>query len=401
MKIGIIGDTHFGAGYNLGKIDSATQLNSRLLDYKNTFNSIIDKHVAKGVKLIVLPGDIFETKHPTSAQLNTFSRCIKRAVNKGLEVVIAAGNHDQQRAISTTTLDIFNELELDNVTVYQNMGAHTILDGNRKINLFLMPYRDRRMIGSQANSEAIEVISGRLDALVDKEGGDLKIAIGHFMLDKSAGDDNPDTFSINELILPLSMFQNLDATIMGHVHRHNVLSKKDPVIMYVGSMEKVSFGEQLHKKVSIILDTDDINKFEVIKTRVRPLYDMIFDYTESNHRYKRTINQKIIEDIDAFNAKHNTRNTIVKFFAKVQEGDLYHVNHNFIREHILSKDVKYLASMQIVSVSSRQLRNKDITETVNTKEAFSSFISDQLETVSLKKKLLKYGAKIIKEVEGK
>ena len=55
------------------RIDQKTQLNSRLLDFSNTFNGIIDKFASRDVKIVVLAGDIFETRRPTSAQLNVFS----------------------------------------------------------------------------------------------------------------------------------------------------------------------------------------------------------------------------------------------------------------------------------------------------------------------------------------
>ena len=86
MKIGIIGDVHIGASYSLGKTDPETQLNSRLLDYANTFNFIIDTFVKNKVSTVILTGDVFESKHPTTAQLNIFSKCLKRATDFGLKV---------------------------------------------------------------------------------------------------------------------------------------------------------------------------------------------------------------------------------------------------------------------------------------------------------------------------
>ena len=82
-KIAIIGDCHFGAGYNMGNIDPKTQLNTRLLDFSNTFNKIVDRFSKKNVKTIILTGDIFETRHPTSAQLSAFSTCAQRANEPG------------------------------------------------------------------------------------------------------------------------------------------------------------------------------------------------------------------------------------------------------------------------------------------------------------------------------
>src|SRR5690349_5989057 len=141
MKIGVIGDTHFGAAYNIGRTDADTQLNSRLIDFSNTFNGIIDRFVSKGVEILVLTGDIFETRHPSSAQLNAFSKCLKRAEALGLEIVIVVGNHDQQRHIDTTTVDIFNHLEMPNISVFPNIGIKTFKDEHGKeFHLVLMPY---------------------------------------------------------------------------------------------------------------------------------------------------------------------------------------------------------------------------------------------------------------------
>lgn len=405
MKIGIIGDTHFGAGFNLGKIDPDTQLNSRLLDFSNTFNSIIDNFLRQGVKLVVLTGDIFETRHPTSAQLNVFSRCLTRAVNKGLEIIIVVGNHDQQRTISTTTLDVFHSLELDNVSVYADMGLHTIKDDyGKNIDLFLMPYRDRRMLAADTNADAIEMISDELGRLrartLNEDKEHCRIIVGHFMMGKPGEFVDPDSFSINELMLPLEIFEGFDATIMGHVHQHEVISK-DPVIIYSGSMEKVSFGEKLHKKVSLILDTDNITDFQIIRSNVRALYEMSFDYTENKKLYKQTITDKIIEDIDDYSKTHKIGGAIVKFNARVKDNDLYHVNQNRIKSHILGKDVNYLSSVQIASVATRQLRNKDINEASAVKKAMDSFINGLLESDNVKKRLLKCAMKVMDEVDTK
>ncbi len=400
MKIGIIGDTHFGAGYNLGKLDPKTQFNSRLIDFSNTFNNTIDEFIKRDVKVVILTGDIFETRHPTSAQLNAFSKCVQRAINKGLELIVVVGNHDQQRTISTTTVDIFSSLETPGIHIYPDFSAHTLTDedGNN-INCILMPYRDRRMMATKTNSEAIAEINNKITALcsnMDKP----RIAIGHFMIDRAITGENPDSFSINELILPLSMFKDFDAVIMGHVHKHAVLSK-DPLIMYSGSMEKISFGEKHHTKVAVILDTKDIKRPEIIRSDIRNLYEMNFDYSDGEKYYKNQITDKIILDIDKFNMRWKLEGAIVKLVAKVKQNDHYYVNQDKLRKHILSKGVQHLSPMEISSVNFRQLRNKKITETVSGKKAMSAFIRSLIEPEQVKAKLIKFANSIITEVEGK
>lgn len=403
MKIGIIGDIHFGAGFNLGKVDPATQLNTRLIDFSNTFNYIIDKFLEDEVESVVLTGDVFETRHPTSAQLNAFSVCLSRAVNKGLEFVIVVGNHDQQRTISTTTLDIFNSLNLKNVTVYADMGLHTVSTPEGPVNLFLMPYRDRRMLSAETSEDAVNMVQKELQSLRAK-GDSLNphknIIVGHYMMGSMVGAINQDAFSINELVLPLDTFAEFDATIMGHIHQHEILSR-DPVIIYSGSMEKVSFGEKAHRKISIILDTNDIKKFKIIKNNVRTLYEMNFDYSQNRNKlYKSEINKMIIQDIDEYCQKHDITGAIVKFIAKVKDNDLYYVNQSAIKDYINSKGIEYLASIQISSVVSRQLRNKDITEDISGKKAMGSYINSLTEPDAVKKKLLKYAADVMQEVGG-
>src|SRR5271168_1217445 len=105
--IGILGDIHYGAGLNLGKIDPITQLNTRLLDYEDTFNKAVDYFIEQKVKLIIQTGDVFENRLPTSAQHKIFSRCLRRALDKGLEFIFIIGNHDQQRDVSTNTIDLY------------------------------------------------------------------------------------------------------------------------------------------------------------------------------------------------------------------------------------------------------------------------------------------------------
>lgn len=400
MKIGIIGDTHFGAGFNLGRTDPITQLNSRLLDFSNTFNNIIDEFVKRNVKLVAITGDIYEARHPTPVQLSMFSKCIQRAVSHDMKVIMVVGNHDQQRTIATTTIDIYNVLNLDKIVAFPNMDVYTIDENDKQTHLIMMPYRDRRMmVGATTNNEAIDKIRTEVKNLTSGLKGS-KIAIGHFMIDKAITGETSEVFSISELVLPLDIFSGFDAVMMGHVHKHDVLSK-NPLIMYVGSMEKITFGEKNHTKVAVVIDTDDITKTEIIKTKVRDLFEMDFDYTQNDKQYKHQITEQIISDIEKFDLRNNLKNSISKLSVRVKENDLYYVNQERLKEYIMNKKVSYLAPVQTSTISTRQLRSRDITETVDSKTAMTSYIKNLSETEAFKKKLLKYAIPLIEEVEGK
>jgi exonuclease SbcD len=401
MKIGIIGDLHIGSGYSLGKLDPKTQLNSRLIDFSNTFDNIIDEFISRNVELIILTGDIFDTRHPTSAQLNVLSKYLNKITNNNMGVVIVVGNHDQQRTISTTTVDMFESLKIPNVHVYSDFGIYTIDEDKHKTHCILMPYRDRRMIGTKTNSEAIKKIDDNLVKICKNLNNDDNIiVIGHFMIDKAVTGENPDSFSINELILPIKMFKNFDAVIMGHVHGHAILSK-NPLIMYSGSMEKISFGEKHHTKVSIIFDTNNIKNPEIIKNKIRNLYEINFDYSNAKRDYKNQITDRIILDINKFDMRRKLKGSIVKLIVKIRRNDHCYVNQDKIKRHIISKKVQHLSTIEILSTNSRQLRNNKITETISGKKAMTSFIRSLIEPEQIKRKLIKFAHNIISEVEGK
>lgn len=397
--IGIIGDTHWGAGFNMGKVDTKTQLNTRLLDFSRTFNRIIDRFAERGVKVAFLTGDIFETRHPTAAQLNAFSQCVQRAISLGVNIVVNVGNHDQMRHISTTTVDVFDKLQLPTLRVYQDMGVY---DLNEHAAVILMPYRDKRMMEAESNSVAIEMLRQELNGYIDQIGNKNIIVVGHYMLERSPVGVDPDSFSMNELKLPLDMFDKCDAVIMGHIHQPEVISKTKPVIIYSGSMEKTSYGEKDHKKISIVMDDTNVENFTLLGSNVRNIFELNFDYLDDKKPYKAEINDKINADIDAFNEQNSIKGSIAKVVVKVKETDLYYVNQPVIKEHILSKGVHYCTGIQVTSINSRQLRNSTINETLAGKKAFVSYIDGvKVESKSLKNKILKYGSEIIEEVEGK
>lgn len=396
MKIAIIGDTHFGSGLVMGRLDPKTQLNTRLLDIISTFDGIVDNFIKYKVDLVVITGDVFETRYPTPAQLNAFSKSVKRATNAGLPVVIIAGNHDQQRTINTTTIDIFKSLEVSGISIYSTMDVHNIAPD---LNLVLMPYKDRRMIGAKTNNDAILEIEEDLQEILKTLSG-KKIVIGHFMIGQPVKGLSADCFSINELVLPLSIFEGADAVIMGHIHKHQIL-QENPLIVYSGSMDKKDFGEKDNHNVSLILDTDDLNNPTIISNNTRDLWEINLDYAGEKKPLKNKITEKIITAIGEFDKENPLTQSIIKVSISVKENDLFYIDEDKIKKFILSKNVRYLAPIQTKSVNTRQLRNKNITENMDEDKAMIAYINGLKGSDQMKKQLIKYATNIINEVKGK
>lgn len=400
MKIGFVSDLHLGASQSLGKIDPDTQINTRLLDFVNTFNSVIDEFEARGVKLVVIPGDITDIKNPPALIVNMLSKCLTRTVQKGLRVFLLAGNHDQTKAIGSTSIDFFNSLGLENIRSFTNFEVYTTQDeSGQDINIVFMPYRSKSSYSVYLIEQAIEMIRQDVQRLTVNLKG-KKIAVCHYMLGKTVTGQTSETFSLDELVLPLNIFDGFDATIGGHIHKAEIL-QKEPPIMYVGSLDKLNFGEANHTKVSVVYDTIT-GQYEIIPNKCRELFEMNFDYSVGEKEYKASINDQIIADIEEYAKEHKLEESIVKLVIKVKENDSYHVNSEKIKEYILNKKVANMVPIQISTASARVLRNDNITENTNSKKAIDMFIENlSAETKNMKVKLKKIANEIIEEIDGK
>jgi len=397
--IGIIGDNHWGASYNLGKIDPETQLNTRLLDYSNTFNSIIDKFIERGVRNVFLTGDVFETRHPTSAQLNAFAKCADRAISMGVNIIVSVGNHDQLRNIKTTTMDVFGQLQLPGLKVFQEMGVYHI---DEESSVILMPFRDKRMLQANSPEEAIEQLREELNGHIDSLGERNKIVVGHYMLEQGPSGMYLGGTSINELKLPFDMFKKCDAVIMGHIHQPEVIKKTRPVIMYSGSMERNSFGDRGHDKISIIMDEKNTEDFEILNTKCRDLFEISLDYSGTKTPYENEINNQIIGGISNFNNNSSLTDSIVRVVVSVHDADMNYIDQAAIKNSIISMGANFCSSVRVSSSAFRQLRNSSINESVAGKQAFVSYIKNiKFESDAVRKQVAKLGEEIIDKVEVK
>jgi DNA repair exonuclease SbcCD nuclease subunit len=206
---------------------------------------------------------------------------------------------------------VYNALTLPNIKSFPDFAVHTIDD----VSFIMMPYRDKKMMSmAKTKEEAIDKIKEKITTLSAGLSG-KKIAIGHYMIGEAvAGDEQ--TFSIDELVLPLSMFDSFDATFCGHIHGFKVL-QKSPAIIYTGSMERITMGDRHNEKVSIVLDTDTMD-MEIIPTKTRDLHEIDLNYADGDKYYKALITDQIIADIEEFGVVNKLEGAIVKLTAMVK-----------------------------------------------------------------------------------
>jgi exonuclease SbcD len=117
MKIIHFADLHLGVEC-YGRIDPASGLSTRFLDFLASFDRLVDYALEKKVDLVLFCGDAYKSRDPSQTQQREFARRIKRLSDGGISVFLLVGNHDLPNAIGrATTTEIFNTLSVENVHV--------------------------------------------------------------------------------------------------------------------------------------------------------------------------------------------------------------------------------------------------------------------------------------------
>ena len=394
MRYVILGDPHFGGGYSLGKIDSEKQLNSRLLDHAKTMNSVIDYCADNFIDTLIITGDVFEHRRPDSSQISIFSGLLARLSDLDIHTHIVVGNHDIIRSHNATTIDMLKKLKLSHVHVWSEI--ETVHIGN--INFIFLPYRTRQMLQCITNNEAVGFISDRIRFEIKSINNDDPVVIvGHYAI-KSAKAHGVllDFNTVSEIVLPVEIFRGIDATIMGHIHQHQIISN-DPFVTHVGSMERSDFGEVGEDKYFLVIDTEtEKTSYRFEKLNIRDLYDIKIDQTKTTS----DVMEKIEKDIISFSYGKNMIGSIVRVEILVNDMIISDINTRKIIKMLYDLGVYHCVGVHSSIVSKRQLRSSEITERLNTKEGFEKWLELESLDEEIKNKLKLAGLKIIKDIGG-
>src|SRR5438105_2059967 len=159
-------DLHVGME-NYGKLDPQTGISSRIRDFLDRLDEIVDFALAHEADLVVFAGDAFKTRDPDPTQQREFARRIKKLADR-VPVFMLVGNHDIPGiAARATSIDIFRTLEVSNITVGRNIGSQVVQTRRGPVFLGWVPFPVRgRLIAQEdhrgASAEDLDRAVGAL-----------------------------------------------------------------------------------------------------------------------------------------------------------------------------------------------------------------------------------------------
>ena len=102
-------DLHIGVE-NYGRIDPETGLSTRLGDFLDSLDQVVDFALNDGVDLVLLAGDAYKARDPTQTHQREFAKRLNRLSQSGIPTFLLVGNHDLPAVSSrATALDIFSD----------------------------------------------------------------------------------------------------------------------------------------------------------------------------------------------------------------------------------------------------------------------------------------------------
>ncbi len=309
MKLLHFSDIHIGME-NYAKLDPETGLSTRLLDFFQTFDFIVDLAIKENVDAVVFAGDAYKTRDPNPTQQRGFGERIKKLAKHGIPVILVVGNHDTPNADGkANTLDIYSALEIDNVWVSRKPELLNISTKSGNLQIITLPW---------LHKNDYKTIGDKLNLLYNKIKSDSPaIFLSHLEVEGASYGSEKGLAIANDVTIPLPLLQDkrLSYVALGHIHKHQVLGK-NPLIVYSGSPQRIDFGEEKEEKGIVIVT---LSKAKSLKT-----FEAFYKFIPTNARRFLTISidlkkddsnptQTIIEEI----GKHDVKETIVKVIINI------------------------------------------------------------------------------------
>ena len=240
MKLLHFSDLHIGME-NYARLDPETGLSTRLLDFFKTFDFIVETAFKENVDAVVFAGDAYKTRDPNPTQQRGFGERIAKLAKK-IPVILVVGNHDTPNAEGkANTLDIYSALEIENVWVSRKPEYLEVSTKSGNLQVVTLPW---------LHKNDYKVIAEKLKLLYEKIKSDSPaIFLSHAEIEGASYGSEKGLAIGSDVTIPLPLLQDkrLSYVALGHIHKHQVLSK-DPLIVYSGSPQRIDFGEEKEEK---------------------------------------------------------------------------------------------------------------------------------------------------------
>jgi exonuclease SbcD len=251
-------DLHIGME-NYGRLDPATGVNGRVLDFLQRFDEVIDYGLDHEVDLVIFCGDAFKTRNPTPTYQRAFARRVKRLSDAGVPVVLLVGNHDLPTMVQrASSVDIFRTLDVSNVVVGWEEQVHRVETRHGPVQVATVPYPVRQRLLArdeyrglsikQLDEQVQSIVTANIEAMAKQVDPEVPAVLAAHLSVSGAtfGSERSVMIGRDAVVLKSALVDPAwDYVALGHVHKHQSLNDGgQPPVVYAGSLERIDFGEE-------------------------------------------------------------------------------------------------------------------------------------------------------------
>ncbi|MBI2329859.1 exonuclease SbcCD subunit D [Candidatus Daviesbacteria bacterium] len=383
MKLLHFSDLHIGME-NYAKLDPETGLSSRLLDFFKTFDFIVDTAFKENVDAIIFAGDAYKTRDPNPTQQRGFGERIAKLAKK-IPVILVVGNHDTPNAAGkANTLDIYSALDIDNVWVSRNPEILQIPTKSGNLQVVTLPW---------LHKSDYKTVGEKLKLLYDKINPDSPAVLASHAEIVGAQFGSEKGMAItNDVTIPLPLIQDkrLSYAALGHIHKHQVLSKPgdSPLIIYSGSPERIDFGEEKEEKGICLVEIGSSTTFCFLPTNARKFLTITISLAAKDADPTQTIINEI--------KKHDVADKIVKLNINIPAECEQEIKMDLVKKAL--KEANFIAGISR-NVERKEREKIDMgseVESLTPVQALKKYFESKKYSLEKQKKLAEFAAILIK-----
>jgi len=263
MRILQTSDNHIGeTAYS--RIDMATGLNARGLDFLNSFKHTADAAIKEKVDVFLIVGDFFTKVNPHPKYILEAIRKLKQVSRAGITSIIVSGNHETPRMVLTLNpLTLLGEID----------GVHVALEPT---SINVGDY-DFVCVPAPPNFDEIHTLfEPLLITALRNSRSEKRILATHIPIGQAV--------ISSEVTLESFVGENVDVSqippkfeyvALGHMHKFQQITHDKMLIYYAGSSERYEFNEEHDDKYFLIVELDDKAEVTPIKLPTRKMLTIV------------------------------------------------------------------------------------------------------------------------------
>ncbi len=410
MKLLHLADIHIGME-NYGRLDSATGLNTRLIDYLDRLDEALQIGLDEQVDLVLLAGDVYKNRSPNPTHQREFARRLRKVLKANIPVFILIGNHDVSAAAGKAhSVEIFDTLAVEGVTIAHRMQLHTIDTLAGPLQIAAVPWINRQAIltkddlrnlpFAELDAELLRRVGAWLDALPSRLDPSLPAVLAfHGSVANATYGAERSVMLGNDLVLPPSLLAQpgIQYIALGHIHRHQTAGEHPPAI-YPGSIERIDFSEEHEEKGVVIVELEAGGapaSWRFVPVHARPFRTVRIDVREAAD-----INARISSAL----SKHSLADTVVRVIVSATQDQRALIDENAMRKQLEEAEVASIASIVIDVERNSRARYAavadELQEGLTPRRALELYLHSSKISAARRKRLLDAADELIKQVNA-